>query len=53
MTRRYITIAEAAEYRQISDRTVRRLISDGELTGYRMGRSRRTIGSTSVRLTNR
>jgi excisionase family DNA binding protein len=43
VTRRYITIAEAAEYLQISDRTVRRLISDGELNGYRMGRSRRTI----------
>ncbi|MGY4650501.1 excisionase family DNA-binding protein [Mycobacterium sp. URHB0021] len=43
MTRRYITIAETAEYLQISDRTVRRLIADGELTGYRMGRSRRTI----------
>ncbi|MGV0734342.1 excisionase family DNA-binding protein [Mycolicibacter sinensis] len=43
MTRRYITIAEAAEYLQISDRTVRRLIADGELTGYRMGRSRRLI----------
>jgi excisionase family DNA binding protein len=43
MTRRYITIAEAAEYLQISDRTVRRLIVDGELTGYRMGRSRRVI----------
>ena len=43
MTRRYITIAEAADYLQISDRTVRRLITDGELTGYRMGSSRRTI----------
>jgi excisionase family DNA binding protein len=43
MTRRYITIAEAAEYLQISDRTVHRLIVDGELTGYRMGRSRRVI----------
>ena len=43
MTRRYITISEAAEYLQISDRTVRRLIADGELTGYRMGRSRRVI----------
>ncbi|MDT5187595.1 MAG: hypothetical protein QOI29_5753 [Mycobacterium sp.] len=43
MARRYITIAEAAEYLQISDRTVRRLIADGELTGYRMGRSRRVI----------
>ena len=43
MARRDITVAEAAEYLPISDRTVRRLISDGELTGYRMGRSRRTI----------
>jgi len=43
VTRRYITVAEAAEYLQISDRTVRRLISDGNLTVYRMGRSRRTI----------
>jgi excisionase family DNA binding protein len=43
MTRRYITVADAAEYLQISDRTVRRLIADGELTGYRMGRSRRVI----------
>lgn len=43
MSRRYITIAEAAEYLQISDRTVRRLIADGELTDYRMGRSHRLI----------
>jgi excisionase family DNA binding protein len=43
MTRRYITIAEAAEYLQVSDPTVRRLIADGEPTGYRMGRSRRVI----------
>ncbi|MDP7735128.1 helix-turn-helix domain-containing protein [Mycobacterium paragordonae] len=43
MKRRYITIAETAEYLQISPRTVRRLITDGELTGYRMGNSRRTI----------
>ena len=43
VTRRYITVAEAAEYLQISDRTLRRLISDGELTGYRMGGSGRTI----------
>jgi excisionase family DNA binding protein len=33
MSRRYISIAEAAEYLKISDRTVRRLIADGELTG--------------------
>jgi len=43
MRRRYITIADAAEYLQISDRTVRRLIADGELTGYRIGRSSRLI----------
>jgi len=43
LTPRYITIAEAAEYLQVSDRTVRRLIADGELTGYWMGRSRRVI----------
>jgi excisionase family DNA binding protein len=43
MTRRYITIAKTADYLQISDRTVRRLIADSELTGYRMGRSRRVI----------
>jgi excisionase family DNA binding protein len=30
-------------YLQISDRTVRRLIHDGELNGYRMGRSGRVI----------
>ena len=38
--RHYITVGKAAEYLQISDRRVRRLIADGELTGYRMGRSR-------------
>ncbi|MCV7251606.1 excisionase family DNA-binding protein [Mycobacterium hackensackense] len=43
MPRCYITIAEAAEYVQISPRNVRRLITDGELTGYRMGLSLRTI----------
>jgi hypothetical protein len=51
VTRRYITIAEAAEYRQISDRTLRRLISDGELaTGWVDPAA--LSGSTSVRLTN-
>ena len=39
VTRRYISIAEAAaEYLNVSDKTVRRLIADGELTGYRIGR---------------
>ena len=43
MRRRYISIAEAADYLQISTRTVRRLISDGELNGYRIGQSGRLI----------
>ncbi len=43
MARHYITIAEAAEYLQISARTVRRLIRDGELNGYRIGQSGRLI----------
>ncbi|WP_308494738.1 helix-turn-helix domain-containing protein [Mycobacterium paragordonae] len=43
MKRRYITVAETAEYLQASPKTVRRLITDGELTRYRMGSSRRTI----------
>ncbi|ORJ57777.1 helix-turn-helix domain-containing protein [Mycobacterium simiae] len=43
MPRRYITVSEAAEYLRISDRTVRRLRADGELTRYPHGRSRRVI----------
>jgi excisionase family DNA binding protein len=43
VTLRYISVAEAAEYLNASDRTVRRLIADGELTGYRAGKSRRLI----------
>src|SRR3954469_22648710 len=43
MSRRYISIAEAAEYLKISDRTVRRLIADGELTGYFIGRGHRML----------
>lgn len=43
MRRRYISIAEAADYLQISTSTVRRLISDGELNGYRIGQSGRLI----------
>lgn len=43
VTRRYITIAEAADYLQISTRTVRRLIRDGELNCYRIGQSGRLI----------
>jgi excisionase family DNA binding protein len=43
VTRRYVTVAEAAEYLQISPATVRQLIADSELTGYRSGQSHRTI----------
>jgi excisionase family DNA binding protein len=35
--RRYAKIAEAAEYLQVTDRTVRAMISDGRLRGYRSG----------------
>lgn len=35
--RRYVTIAEAAEYLQVSGRTIRQMIADGRLTGYRSG----------------
>jgi excisionase family DNA binding protein len=43
MSRRYISIAESAEYLKTSDRTVRRLIADGELTGYFIGRGHRML----------
>lgn len=36
-TRRFTSIADAAEYADVSDRTIRRYIADGRLTGYRMG----------------
>jgi excisionase family DNA binding protein len=35
---RYITIGEAADYLGLTERTVRQMISDGRLTGYRAGR---------------
>lgn len=35
--RRYVKISEAAEYLQVTDRTVRQMIADGRLTGYRSG----------------
>jgi excisionase family DNA binding protein len=37
LRRRYVTIAEAAEYRKVTDRTIRHMIADGRLTGYRSG----------------
>jgi len=35
--RRYVKIAAAAEYLQVTDRTIRQMIADGRLTGYRNG----------------
>lgn len=35
--RRYVKIAEAAKYLQVTDRTIRQMIADGRLTGYRNG----------------
>lgn len=35
--RRYAKISEAAEYLDVTDRTVRQMIADGRLTGYRSG----------------
>lgn len=35
--RRYVSIQFAAEYLGVTDRTVRQMISDGRLTGYRNG----------------
>jgi excisionase family DNA binding protein len=35
--RRYVKIAEAAEYLDVTTRTVRQMIADGRLTGYRSG----------------
>lgn len=36
--RRYARLSEAAEYIGVTDRTIRAMISDGRLTGYRSGR---------------
>jgi excisionase family DNA binding protein len=35
--RRYVKVAEAAEYLQVTTRTIRQMIADGRLTGYRSG----------------
>lgn len=34
---RYITIVQAAEYLGVTDRTIRQMICDGRLKGYRAG----------------
>jgi excisionase family DNA binding protein len=35
--RRYVKIAEAADYLQVTDRTIRQMVADGRLTAYRSG----------------
>ena len=35
--RRYVTPQQAAEYLGVTDRTIRQMIADGRLTGYRSG----------------
>jgi excisionase family DNA binding protein len=35
--RRYVKVAEAAEYLKVTDRTIRQMLADGRLTGYRSG----------------
>lgn len=36
--RRYAKLAEAAKYLGVTDRTIRQMIADGRLTGYRSGK---------------
>jgi excisionase family DNA binding protein len=36
--RRYVTTAEAAEYLNVTERTIRQMVFDGRLTAYRSGR---------------
>jgi excisionase family DNA binding protein len=36
--RRYASLAKAAQYADCNERTLRRHIASGELTGYRLGR---------------
>jgi excisionase family DNA binding protein len=35
--RRWVSIQDAAEYLGVTDRTIRAMIADGRLTGYRSG----------------
>jgi excisionase family DNA binding protein len=36
--RRYVKISEAAEYLDVTERTIRAMVYDGRLTAYRSGR---------------
>ena len=38
LSRRLVSINQAAEYANVNPRTIRRRISDGSLTGYRLGK---------------
>lgn len=38
LKRRFVSIAEAAEYLNVTTRTIRQMIADGRLTGYRSGK---------------
>ncbi len=35
--RRYVTVAQAAEYLQVTERTIRQMVADRRLIGYRIG----------------
>jgi excisionase family DNA binding protein len=35
--RKYVKMSEAAEYLGVTDRTIRQMIADGRITGYRNG----------------
>lgn len=37
LSRRYISLAEAAGYIDVTERTIRNFIARGDLTGYRVG----------------
>jgi excisionase family DNA binding protein len=38
LRRKYVSILQAAEYLGVTDRTIRKMIADGRLTGYRSGK---------------
>jgi excisionase family DNA binding protein len=37
LNRRFISVADAAEYLGVTTRTIRQMIADGRITGYRSG----------------